>query len=62
MKIQEFIDEYEKKLMDETGSKEPYPGLTHFPKGSAFEGMHIPRRTDAIKSAKRLVKALKNWK
>jgi hypothetical protein len=39
--------------------KKPYNGLTHFPKGSALEGLRIPTEDDARKSAKNLIKNFK---
>jgi hypothetical protein len=43
-----------------SNQKNPYKGLTHFPKGSVLEGLRIPTRKDARNSARNLVKALKD--
>lgn len=37
--------------------EDPYKGLTHFPKGSALEGLRIPRAEDAARAARNLIKA-----
>ena len=38
----------------------PYEGLTHFPKGSALEGLRIPTRGDARRAARNILEVLKN--
>jgi hypothetical protein len=49
-----------KDFLKDSKVKEPYKGLTHFPKGSALEGLRIPRPADARRAAKNLLKALKD--